>query len=159
MFSVKKWFYQKIDNYIIKYHSQDYIRRDLIQDEIELRMKNAVIESEKLRDFQEHTKLEDQRLKFDIKEAGWKAEIENLVNVAREATEMRDDVLDLRHNLYKTAKALAMVTAENKHEGNNIINSVSESIGKLDKIGLKAKNIKEKMDEKKNEDEERLRIK
>jgi hypothetical protein len=159
MKSPRKWFYEKIDNYIIKHHSDEYIRRCLIQDEIERWIKVAVTQNDTMRDKQEKSKLDAQKLKFDIQESGWCAEITNMEKAVADVMVLRDNVMKLYFTTYQRAKELAMVTAENKHEGTNIINSVAASVGKLDVIGARAEATLDEMVKNKDADELALRIK
>ncbi len=71
---------------------------------------------------------------------------------------MREEVLTLRFQVYQWAKRLAMITAENKYEGNTIIQAVASSVGKLDKIGANAADIVLEMDTNENKDMDALRI-
>lgn len=159
MTSPRKLLFRVVDWYIIKYHSHDYIRRSLIQDEIEKRIEAAVTQNNRQRDAQEQAKLEAQKLKYDILESGWTAEIINMEKIVSDVLKMRDDVRDLHFRTFQRAKELAMVTAENKHEGTNIINSVAASVGKLDKIGSRAEDIVKEMEDSRTKDEEALRVK
>lgn len=155
---MKKWFYQKIDNYIIKNHADNYIRREMIQDEIANRIKRAVEYNNKQRDIQEAEKLAAQKIKFDIAEAGWLAEIDDMEKIVEKANVMRSEVKDLHFRTFQRAKDLAMVTAENKHESTNIIESVASSVGKLDIIGNRAEAICKEMEDSREKDEEILGI-
>ena len=65
---IKKFFMKKIDNYIIKHHSQNYIRREMITKEIEKRIEKALKRNNEIRDIQEKKKTEAQKLEFDIQE-------------------------------------------------------------------------------------------
>ena len=159
MKSPMKLLYRAVDWYIIKYHSHDYIRRSLIQDEIARRIDAAVLQNNRMRDEQERSKLEAQKLKYEILENGWTAEIMNMEKIVADVLKMRDEVRDLHFRTFQRAKELAMVTAENKHEGTNIINSVAASVGKLDAIGSRAEDIVNEMEENRKKDEEALRIK
>jgi hypothetical protein len=159
MFSPKKWFYIKVDNYIIKNHSQDYIRKDLIQDEIQNRIKNAVDRNNFIRDEQETAKLKSQKTEYEIKEFGWKADIAEMEQEMTEVMEMRKNIIDYESELNKIAKQLVLITAENDHEGNKIVNSVSAAIGKIEKYGLRAKNVDKKLEKNKINYNEKLKIK
>ncbi|MBF0253177.1 MAG: hypothetical protein HQL29_05110 [Candidatus Omnitrophica bacterium] len=130
----------------------------MIQDEISLRIKKAVEFNNQQRDIQEAEKLEAQKIKFDISEAGWMAEIDNMEKIVEKVKVMRSELKDLHFRTFQRAKDLAMVTAENKHEGTNIIQSVAASVGKLDIIGKRAEDICKEMEDSREKDEDILGI-
>lgn len=148
-----------VDRYIIAHHSDRYIDRELIQPEITRRINEAVALNNMIRDDQEREKLEALRLEFEIKEKGWCSEIDVMHAEMKKVMKMREDVLALYYRVYQRAKELAMVTAENKHEGSAIINAVASSIGKLDSIGARSSDILREMDESRAKDMNALRIK
>ncbi len=154
----KRLLLELIDAYIIRYHSDRYIDRELIQPEIAKRITEAVRVNDTIRDEQEHSKLEAQKLDYEIKEKGWCAEIDNMHSEMQKVFKMREEVLTLRFQVYQWAKRLAMITAENKYEGNTIIQAVASSVGKLDKIGANAADIVLEMDTNENKDMDALRI-
>jgi len=158
MFLLKKWFLRQVDSYILNYHSQDYIRKDLIQDEITRRIDSAIEVNNKIRDEQEELKIESISLEFEIQEKGWVAEIEKYEKIIEEIMELRKDTMKLRHRTYQYAKEIAMVAAENNHEGENIINQVGKSIGEYTKITRKAINIVSEIEGNKKKDDNALRI-
>lgn len=159
MFNPKKWFHTKIDNYIIKYHSEDFIRREMIRDEITKRIKEAVDFQDAIRDKQEESKLNAQKLSHDIERNGLLAQLDQKDAIIRDVYKFRDECMALMYRVESRAKEVALITAENKHEGNNIIEAVAKSIGKLDIIGSKAENVVEEIIKSKPNDIDALRIK
>lgn len=159
MFSAKKWFHEKIDNYIIKYHSEDFIRRESIRDEISKRIKEAIDFQDAIRDKQEESKLAAQKLAHDIERDGLLAQLDQKDAIIRDVYKFRDECMALMYRVESRAKEVAMITAENKHEGNNIIEAVAKSIGKLDIIGTKAENVVEEITKSKPNDIDALRVK
>lgn len=148
-----KWLHKKIDAYIIKYHSNEYIRRDLISDEIKKRIDKALALNNKMRDEQEKEKLESQKLKFDIVEYGYIAEIQKMEEEMKRICTFQKEVKELYFKTEARAKQLAMITAENKHIGEKIISSVAANIGQLNKIEYNANSIEEEITKQKEKEE------
>lgn len=153
-----KWFRNKIDNYITKHHSKDYIHVNKIKDEIKKRIKTAVEKNNCSRNKTEDEKLEAQSIKFKIQESGWMAEIEHMEKIVRDALDMKDKVTKLYYSTYGKAKELALIAAENKHEGNTIIQNVAESIGKLDRIGANADDMVKEIENTQGRDENTMEV-
>ncbi len=147
-----------VDRYIIAYHSDRYIDRELIQPEITRRIAEAVALNNTIRDEQEKARIAALKLEHEIKEKGWCSEIDAMHAEMQKTMKMREDVLALYYRVYQRAKELAMVTAENKHEGSAIINAVASSIGRLDSIGAKSADILQEMDASRERDMNALRI-
>ena len=143
MFSIKKWLHIKVDNYILKYHSSEYIRKDheMIQAEIKKRIDSAIDINNNQRDFQESAKLEKQALDFEIERAGWGADLEKMIEEMVEVSKMRDDILNFEHELTKKEKQLEMLISENQIEGIKMIEAVNASVGKLAKFEMTLKKI------------------
>lgn len=150
---IKEWFHKKIDTYIIKHHAKNYIHKSKLKDEIKLRVDNAIKQNNKMRDDQEKEKLHSQETKFIIQEAGWISEIERMEKIVANTLKMKKRVTELYYETLARAKEVALITAENKHEGNDIIQKVAESIGKLDRIGANANDMVEQIEKKQFRDE------
>lgn len=159
MFSIRKWFYGKIDNYIMKHHTDQFIHKTKIKDEIKNRIDNAVAYNNKLRDRQEKENLDAQKIQYEIQEYGYIAEIERLEKTVEDILIMKKKVMDLYYTTYSRAKELALITAENQHESNTIMNNVGDSMRRLDRIGEKANAAVKEIENKKEDEEEILRIK
>lgn len=154
----KKKFIQIADWYIRKNYSEDFIHRDLIKDEISLRIKNAVVEANKINSRTKETEIKALQLQHKIKEDGYLAEIDNYKKIVDETNLLRDKVETLYFKVVERIKAISTITAENKHEGVSIINSVSSSIGRLDRINNNILDLVEEIDNNKDEDLSTLRI-
>lgn len=155
---IKKFFMKKIDNYIIKHHSQNYIRREMITEEIKKRIEKALKRNNKIRDLQEQKKTEAQKLEFDIQESGWVAEISKLEKDMVSIFKFRDETLELYYKTYERARELALITAENEHEGRKIIKSIGGSVGRLEIIGRNTGEVLKEIEKNKSNDEKTLKI-
>lgn len=155
----KKQIVKWLDKYIEKNYSDQYIHKSMIQSEISLRIKNAVNDVNKLRDDQEMEQLNTLRVQHHIVTSGLEAELENYKKIVLESQKMRADVEELYFSLVSRIKTVAIINAENKQEGLQIINSVSSSIGRLDKISNNIIDLIEKTEDSRQGDLEKLRIK
>lgn len=155
---VRKKLIQLADWYVRKNYSEDFIHRDLIQNEIEVRIKNAVTEANKLSERDKNNEIKALQLQNKIKEDGYLAEISNYKKIVKESIALRDKVEKLYFKVIERIKSLSIVTAENKHEGEAIINSVSSSIGRLDKINSNILDLVHEIENNKEKDFKTLRI-
>jgi hypothetical protein len=138
---IKKFFIKKIDNYIIKYHTGNYVHKNMLKEEISKHIKSAVFKNNQLRDEQEKEKLEAQKIKNDIELAGWLAELEHAEKIAKEMIEKNKRVTKLYYSTLETAKGIALIAAESKHETTKMMNNFAENIGTMEKISLNTENI------------------
>ena len=150
---IKQWFRNKIDNYITTHHSDDYIHRSMLKDEIKKHIENAIEKNNALRNSQEKEKLQAQNIKKEIEIAGWIAELEHAEKVAEEAAEKTKRVTKLYYSTLETAKGIAMIAAESKHETTAMMNNFAENIGTMEKISANTENIVKgiEKDQEKNE--------
>lgn len=145
-----------IDWYIRNYHSQDYIHRDMIKDEIFIKIQKKEKEIHEKRNEEEAEKQHALELEHQIRIDGLLAEIEVYKKESKEVAKEKKAVKNLYFELKRRAKELSLFTAENKHEGNNIIKNVASSIGQLDVIGTKTRDLVKEFDD--NEERERAVI-
>jgi len=144
-----------IDGYLQNHYLENnYIHKSLIKEEISYRIKQAVEDVTNSKNQEMDEQLNVLNLKHQIKEDGFKAEIENYKKIVDDAKRMRKDVENLYYALCRRAKSLAIVTMENSKEGKSIIENVSTSIGRLDRIG---NNILELIEEIENNEDKELR--
>ena len=123
-----------VDWYIRGYYSHDYIHRDMIREEITQRIDEAVRKVNLKRDDEEANKIQALKDIHKIHEDGYVAEIMRLEKNDENVKKMRKKVEELYFKVVRRAKELVLITAENWHEGEKIINDVSASIGRLDTI-------------------------
>jgi len=148
-----------IDWYVRNYQAENYIHISMIRDEISKRIDGAVKYNNKIRDEQESIKIKALELQFKIQEEGWCAEIINMEKTVSEVELLRKKTMNVYLDTYRRAKELAMVTAENQHEGNKIIENVSASVGKLDIIGKNAADIVKEINDNKIKEQDALQMK
>jgi hypothetical protein len=148
-----------IDIYIRKVHSTNYIHKDEVKAEIEERIRNVEDRTNAYRDQQESYKLQALVTKHTIREDGYLAEIKLLNSKVEETMRLRKEVEDLHFRVIRRARELALVTAENQHEGAQIINNVSQGLGRLDKITMANRELIEEINKSSDRDENALRIK
>ena len=156
---IKRKFIELADWYVRKNYSYDFVHRDLIRSEMNMRIKNAVEETNKIRDEQEEEQIRALRIQHKISEDGYLAEIEHYKKIAKDAQKMRKEVETLYYKVIERIKTISVVTAENKHEGEAIINSVSSSIGRLDRINNNILDLVTDIEENKKHDLKVLKIK
>jgi hypothetical protein len=156
---MNRWIIQAVDWYVQKYHSKDFIHRDMIQSEIEKRIASAEARVHSIRDRQEQERLDAKSLDFDIIEAGYKAEIFRLEKIVADACEMRSKVEDLYFKVKRRAQDLALITAENQEVGTKIVNEIAASVGRIDILSRGSKGLMEEIEGSKQLDYDALRIK
>lgn len=156
---MNRWIVQAVDWYVQKYHSADFIHRDMIQAEIEKRIATAEARVHAIRDKREEERLAAKELDFEIIEAGYKAEISRLEKVVADALEMRSHVEDLYFKVKRRAQDLALITAENHEEGTKIVEDIAASVGRIDTLSRGAKGLVEEIERSKQIDYDALRIK
>lgn len=130
----KKLVIRFLDWYICGNYSAQYIHRDLIRAEISKRIKEAVDKTNAERDEQEEGKLKALKDIHKIEEDGYIAEIMRLEKNDENVKRLQKINEDLYFKVVRRVKELMLITAENWHEGEKIINDVSASIGRLDAI-------------------------
>jgi cysteinyl-tRNA synthetase len=130
----------------------------MLTDEISHRIKRAVENNNVIRDAELEQKLEAQRVKFEIVEAGYIAELTENEKTIADVVNLRNKVMDLYYRTEKRIKEIAMIIAENEHAGIKIIENVSDNIGELERISLRVKKIDKEIEKNKIKDEEALRI-
>lgn len=145
-----------IDWYIANYHSENYIHRDMIRDEIYRRLKE---QEERLAI--EHKKaievLRNQYdLEYQIKEDGYIAEIMRLEERDERRDKWHKKVMELYYKVRRWAQELAVITATNQHHGKEIQENVAEYIGKLEKIGMDADDVVREIRKESKNDKELL---
>lgn len=149
---MKKYLIKFLDWYIQKYHTHDFVHVSKIQDEIARRIKRATDRNNKRRDAQEERLINAERMKHKIVEDGYCAEIERMESEMKTNNEMRDQVERLYYTTMERARALVHATAEVKHEREEIVNDISKTMGKLDKLELNAKDIYDQIEDSKEND-------
>lgn len=147
-----------LDWYIYRYHSEEFIHKSLIADEIKERIDNAITRNNIERDTQLEEVVNTERTKFDIKEQGYIAEIKTMENIVLEAKKMRRNVEDLYFRVIERARQLSIIAAQNKHERTEIINDLSASMGKLDKTVLDIIDVEKDIEKNLKKDQEALEI-
>ncbi len=145
-----------IDWYIANYHSENFIHRDMIRDEIYRRLKE---QEERLA--MEHKKaieiLRNQyELEYQIKEDGYIAEIMRLEERDERRDRWHKKVMELYYKVRRWAQELAVITATNHHHGKEIQENVAEYIGKLEKIGMDADDVVREIRKESKDDKELL---
>jgi len=155
---IKKFFRDKIDNYIIKNHAGDYIHKSMMKDEIKKRIEHAVQKNNEKRDDEEKEKLNAQDTKFAIQEAGWIAEIEHMEKLTKEMNEKNKRVTKLYYSTLETAKGIALIAAESKHETTSMMNNFAENIGTMEKISVNTDNIVKGIEKTQIKDEQILGV-
>ena len=155
----KRLMIQFVDWYIRNWYSMDYIHRDMIRDEILKRVNDAVGKTHRERDEQESIKLKAMRDNFKIQEEGYIAEIMRLEKNDEYVHKMRKRVEELYFKVVRRTKELLVITAENWHEGEKIINDVSASIGRLDAIKSNTESLVSEIENAKRDDYVALALK
>lgn len=149
---LKKYIIKFLDWYIQKYHTHDFIHVSQIQEEIARRIKRSIERNNKRRDAQEERLLNAERMKHKIIEEGYVAEILCMESEKQQDDENRKMVEKLYYTTMERARALVHATAEVKHEREEIVNDISKTMGKLDKLELNAKDIYDQIEDSKEND-------
>lgn len=158
-FNPKFWIITFLDWYINSYQSANYIHTSKIQDEITKRIDNALERNNKARDIELEEALKTERMKHKIIEDGYIAEIISMEKTISDAKEMRRDAEEVYFKGMERAREIMFIAAEVKHEREEIINDLSATMGKLDRLILTSKEINDMIDKDKKVDEQKLRLK
>lgn len=148
-----------IDWYIIKYHSDSYIHKDEIVNEIGKRIQSVEDRVNRFRDKELNEKISAERKKHKIIEDGYIAEIISLERKVEEAMKMRKEVEKLYFKVKERAQQIVLIAAETKQERVEVVNDLSSAIGKLDNLVLKSEDISKEIDKNKEKEEEILKLK
>ena len=143
-----------IDWYIASYHSENYIHRNMIKDEIYKRLQ----EQEKRLRNEYNSQIEKIKKKYEleyqIKEDGYIAEIMRLEERDERRDKWHKKVMELYYRVRGWAQELAVISATNQHHDKEIVENMAEYIGKHEKSDGSIGNvIKEIKDESKNDKE------
>lgn len=158
-FNPKFWIITFLDWYINSYQSNNYIHISKIQDEIARRIDNALTRNNEARDKQLEEALKTERMRHKIIEDGYVAEILSMEKNISDAQEMRADAEEVYFKGMERAREIMFIAAEVKHEREEIINDLSATMGKLDRLILTSKEINDMIDKDKKVDERKLRLK
>lgn len=158
-FNPKFWIIAFLDWYINSYQSNNYIHISKIQDEIARRIDNALTRNNEARDKQLEEALKTERMRHKIIEDGYVAEILSMEKNISDAQEMRADAEEVYFKGMERAREIMFIAAEVKHEREEIINDLSATMGKLDRLILTSKEINDMIDKDKKVDEQKLRLK
>jgi hypothetical protein len=148
----KKWVTHFIDWYIGEYHSTAFIHKDMIQNVMEARIKDAERILNNRRDMQEEDKLEALKLTFQITENGYLAELTRMEKTLKEVMELKRKVMRLYFEVKSRAKDMSIITNMNKESGQEIITNVSASLGKLETIDIETLKIVDEITKKEQEE-------
>jgi len=145
-----------IDWYIANYHSENYIHRDMIRDEIHRRL-----QEQETRLTIEHKKaieiLRNQyELEYQIKEDGYIAEIMRLEERDDRRERWHKKVMELYYRVRGWAEELAVISATNKHHDKEIFENMAEYIGKHEKSDGNIGNVVNKIEDSSKNDKEVL---
>ena len=148
-----------VDWYIRNYQADDYVHISQIKDEIERRIASAVDRTNAARDTELAEALNTERTKHRIECDGYLAEMCNMEKIVEDAKRIRADAEKMHYLVVERAKELVFVTAENKRDRTEIINTISASMGRLDKLVKAATDIDLEITTSERRDKELLRLK
>lgn len=155
---IHKWTINFIDGYIQKNHSDQFIHKEMIQNEIEKRLKNHEERITKKLKGEEEDKLRAKDLKFAIIENGYIAEISRMEAMMEEVMKLKKENEELYYKNLSRAKELDVITSINASIGQKIIESTAENLGKLESISLDTSSVLKKIEDSREKDNKALMI-
>jgi len=145
-----------IDWYIASYHSENYIHRNMIRDEIHRRLQEQEKRLRSEYNLQIEKIKKKYELEYQIKEDGYIAEIMRLEERDDRRERWHKKVMELYYRVRGWAEELAVISATNKHHDKEIFENMAEYIGKHEKSDGNIGNVVNKIEDSSKNDKEVL---
>ena len=145
-----------IDWYIANYHSDNYVHRNMIKDEIYKRLQEQEKRLRSEYNLQIEKIKKKYELEYQIKEDGYIAEIMRLEERDDRRERWHKKVMELYYRVRGWAEELAVISATNKHHDKEIFENMAEYIGKHEKSDGNIGNVVNKIEDSSKNDKEVL---
>ena len=145
-------------NKLQKYMADDYVHKEEIKKAMQESLKRTEDRVNKFRDSQEEAKINEIKMRFQIQEDSYIAEIARLEKIVDNSLRMRKDVMSLKFELERRSKEFFNFISFSEHDEMKILSNVSSSIGELESLRLKYKSYMQEIDDNNNKEREALRL-